>query len=425
MTLSAKTKFDPIPHATLLGPRLRLEYLDGLRGLACLYVLLLHARGLVPWDQSRGGLAWIGRATRWVAGGRVAVAVFIVLSGYCLMIPVARSKDGRLRGGAGEYLKRRALRILPPYYAALVLGVILPFVFPKSFLSRNAGWWWRTMWPVASPGVLLSHLTLTHNLNIHWVYKINAALWTVATEWQIYFIFPLILLPVWRRFGNLPMLIVAVVMGLAPLTTGHFELASPWFIGLFATGMASASLAFPRTPLAAAWRDRAPWGTLSALGFAAFLVEAEFGMLHRLLPRLSDWKFQFFIDNMAGLAAAALTVFCTRSLLSSIPRKRVTAILRLLEAPLVIGLGTISYSLYLTHAMVLVLLEFLANAAHASVAGRALIFLPLGVPLAVGVSGAFYWVFERPFVRRNMVEVRATAGHAGTSTTTVTIASAA
>jgi len=413
MTLVAEPQ-PPTTPAAAAGGRLRLEYLDGLRGLACLYVLLLHAWMLVPWEQSSGALAWIGRATRWVLDGRVAVAVFIVLSGYCLMLPVARAKDGRLRGGMGPYLKRRSLRILPPYYAAVALGVILPFLVPPSFLDRNAGWWWRTMWPVASPGVLLSHLTLVHNLDNTWFYKINAALWTVATEWQIYFIFPLVLLPVWRRWGGLPMLALAVVLGVAPLATGHFELASPWFIGLFASGMAAASLAFPRTAAGAAWRDRLPWGTLSAMGFAAFFLEAQFGLLRRMMPTLSDWKFHFLIDNVAGFAAAGLTIFCTRRLLRPADRHRTPAILRLLEARWVVGLGLISYSLYLTHAMVLVVLELAAGAAHASVAARAGVFLVLGMPLSVAFSYAFYRVFERPFVRRHMLDVKS----AGEQTTT-------
>ena len=51
--------------------------------------------------------------------GHYAVAVFIVLSGFCLMLPVTRDPNGRLPGGFAAYLGRRARRILPPYYAAL------------------------------------------------------------------------------------------------------------------------------------------------------------------------------------------------------------------------------------------------------------------------------------------------------------------
>src|SRR5215218_948233 len=79
--------------------------------------------------------------------------------------------------------------------------------------------------------------------------SINMAHWSVATEWQIYFLFPLLLLPLWRRFGSACAVAAAAVVGLLP----HFLLpesrnldwACPWFLGLFAMGMAVAD-AFAR-----------------------------------------------------------------------------------------------------------------------------------------------------------------------------------
>ena len=104
-------------------PRLRLDFLDGLRGLAALYVLLYHA-------SLRAGVLAAAAPAQPVAKaisvlhfcllgyGHLAVAVFIVLSGYCLMLPVARTEGAVLPGGALAFIQRRARRILPPYYAA-------------------------------------------------------------------------------------------------------------------------------------------------------------------------------------------------------------------------------------------------------------------------------------------------------------------
>src|SRR5437660_75394 len=114
---SAQAPSVPVP---LAPSRFRLDFLDGIRGLAALYVALFHvsyARQSLP-EPAR-------HLTDWLQFGHYAVGVFIVLSGYCLMLPVARSADGRLRGGVGSYLRRRAWRILPPYYAALVLALAL------------------------------------------------------------------------------------------------------------------------------------------------------------------------------------------------------------------------------------------------------------------------------------------------------------
>src|SRR5882672_5264093 len=104
------------------SPRLRLEYLDGLRGIAALYVVLFHSMVGFRGDVLPPALV---SALKFMTYGHFSVAVFIVLSGYCLMLPVARSSDGRLSGGFAGYVKRRALRILPPYYAAVSISLLV------------------------------------------------------------------------------------------------------------------------------------------------------------------------------------------------------------------------------------------------------------------------------------------------------------
>src|SRR5579871_2999498 len=98
------------------SPPDRLPFLDGLRGLAAAYVVLHHAALEVP-------AVGLPRTAALVHGlfrhGHYAVAVFIVLSGFCLMRPVLRNPSHGLPGGFLAYVGRRARRILPAYYAAL------------------------------------------------------------------------------------------------------------------------------------------------------------------------------------------------------------------------------------------------------------------------------------------------------------------
>src|SRR4051794_20575862 len=62
--------------------RALLPFLDGMRGLAALYVTLHHAAIMVPPD----GMSWGPlRLVLCLYMGHAAVSVFIVLSGYCLM----------------------------------------------------------------------------------------------------------------------------------------------------------------------------------------------------------------------------------------------------------------------------------------------------------------------------------------------------
>src|SRR2546421_13093474 len=98
------------------SPRPHLDYLNGLRALAALYVVLHHAY-LTVWPVLLGkaptgiDAALVG----WLAYGHYSVSVFIVISGFCLMLPVLRNQDV-IAGGSITFYRKRARRILPPYY---------------------------------------------------------------------------------------------------------------------------------------------------------------------------------------------------------------------------------------------------------------------------------------------------------------------
>jgi len=138
---------------------------------------------------------WIGRPFGF--WGHQSVDVFIVLSGFCLMLPVAKSGELKLRNGFVSYLTKRAWRILPPYYAVLLICLVMTALLPA---LRQPGPSWRHALPAFEPGMIISHLLLIHNWSLDWFQKINPSLWSIAVEWQIYFVFPL-LLWIFKRAG--------------------------------------------------------------------------------------------------------------------------------------------------------------------------------------------------------------------------------
>src|SRR5215212_9423474 len=82
-------------------PRLRLDVLDGIRGLAALYVALFHAMGYTGYQttvqtQASAPMQFIAAILGY---GAYAVPVFIVLSGFCLMLPLAQRGSTTLPGG--------------------------------------------------------------------------------------------------------------------------------------------------------------------------------------------------------------------------------------------------------------------------------------------------------------------------------------
>ena len=115
----------PVPEVAHAPPR-RLAGLDGVRGLAALFVVVNHvflrAFPGYPVDKAPFWAAWF-------IYGRFAVVVFIVLSGFSLALSPAR--HGWRLDGVSRFARRRAWRILPPYWAALVFSLAVAWLLVR------------------------------------------------------------------------------------------------------------------------------------------------------------------------------------------------------------------------------------------------------------------------------------------------------
>jgi peptidoglycan/LPS O-acetylase OafA/YrhL len=367
---------------------IHLAYLDGLRALAAGYVVLFHALPGFSLPYLTGPWRLLKRA---FAYGHEAVAIFIVLSGYCLMLPVVRKDPLGLRIALGRFVGRRAKRILPPYFAALAFSIALLWLFP---VLRRSGT--GTIWDDSLPGLdsraIATHLLLIHNWLPRYGYQINGPLWSVASEWQIYFFFPLLLLPLWRRFGMGGALLGALLVGYAPLWwwPAAAYVAIPWYLLLFGFGMAAAAVGFGAGGLEQWLRSRLPWRWLSAgLWLSCVVLSNGLATLWFNLKPV--------VDPLVGLATATALVELTAQV-SSGRRGRVLA---LLESRPLVGLGHFSYSLYLTHLPVLAFgyfgLRWLGVSGPAFIACISL----LGALVSVALAYGFHLLIERPFMKRD------------------------
>lgn len=366
---------------------IRLAYLDGLRALAAGYVVLFHALPGFSAENLTGPWRFLKRA---FAYGHEAVAIFIVLSGYCLMLPVVRKDPDGLQVAFGSFMQRRAKRILPPYFAALASTVALIAAVP-ALRRSGTGTIWDDSLPGLDAGAIGSHLLVVHNWLPAYGYQINGPLWSVASEWQIYFFFPLVLLPTWRRWGMLAACACAALLGYAPLllTPAAARVAIPWYLLLFTFGMAAATIGFSHHELERSLRTRMPWKLLCAgLWLACVLFSNALpGLWFRCKP---------VVDPLIGLATATLLIQLTREGISG----RRSHVLALLEARALVALGHFSYSLYLMHLPVLALCYF--GLRGLGVTGVPLI---LAIPLVGGGASVllgygFHVLVERPFMKR-------------------------
>ena len=371
-------------------PRLRLHFLDGLRGVASFYVLVFHAMGVKISDTSRlpVPLRWLGSV---FGRGHYGVVVFIVLSGFSLMLPMARAASTELNGGFVGYMRRRARRIMPPYYAALALSIAV--LAGYNVLGPRLGLGTKVEPEALSFGSIVSHLLLVHNVLFDWAFRINGPMWSVATEWQIYFVFALVLLPLLRRTNIVVVVVVACVLGSLPqllLPDAHNGFwAGPWLLGSFALGMLGAHIGFAPSMRESWWRMRVPWGALAVVGLAGVVAMIVSGGADSWPGPLSD--------GVVSVFALFVVNACWSSSVRERSERLGAALARAFGSRRLVYLGGFSYSLYLVQHPVLRLTEKAFDKAGFSRAVTVVGHLLLVVPLIVAIAWVFAELFERPF----------------------------
>jgi len=191
--------------------RSSLQFLDGIRGLAALYVMIGHARWLL-WEGFTQGyilhpqqysllnksLMYFFSAFRF---GHEAVLLFFVLSGFVIHLRYSRNiaqlgPDAKF--DLFPYLKRRSRRIIPPLLFALLLTFILDNIgayYNFSIYHAN------TFSDNINQNITNDHSVLTLAGNLLFVMKFyvpvfgtNGPLWSLAYEWWFYLLYPIFFL---------------------------------------------------------------------------------------------------------------------------------------------------------------------------------------------------------------------------------------
>jgi len=360
-----------------------LPALTGLRGVAATWVLLFH---LWQFAGSPSLAMPIGAAslslTPLVRCGFMGVDLFFVLSGFLLAIPFHRAALGRSRTPRlATYWRRRCRRVLPAYYAQLI---ILVAVF--------AAWGQTEALGVANLG---AHALLIQNFFAASV-PLNGVYWTMPIEWDFYVVLPLM---AWVLARLRPLPALAAMIGLSVgfrwicvLAAG--DLAWPQWIDYSRIMQLPARLdEFFCGVLGAWWYLRRPlsgaaartWVAAGLLGIACcmafwelpgnFLAEARTPWV-LVYFTCTGFAFGMLVRGAAGQPAAGAVWFGGRALA---------------------WLGLISYSLYLWHYPLLLALahfDLLASGGAFALLRNALVALP---PILL-VSWLSQYCVERPFL---------------------------
>lgn len=342
----------------------RIPAIDGLRGVAAAGVVAMHVT--------------ISRQNCFLLGAS-GVDLFLVLSGFCLTWRLVC--NGEIEPlPIKEYWKRRMRRIVPPFYAAIVLSILMAASIYRFSDPRN-----QTIFPlrgIDSLLDLLSHLTFTHGLFNRYSHSLNGAFWSLSLEEQFYVFFPLLIL-IARRWG------IAATVSLTALGTlgwwAFWMVHNPDFLWTYVGN--STCLA--------------RWIEFGAGMLVAYLVGKKFTMRPifciaalTAMAAISHFKAFFgFLGWREGYLLLQLAAFAVGYAALVFQATQPGMIQRILASPPLAGLGQISYSLYLTHLAVL---------------GTVAVFIPqwpgalrlcatLGAVL--GFAILFHLAFERPYMR--------------------------
>ena len=342
---------------------MRLLGVEAARGIAALLVVLVHTTDILaePRDFGRMPLAGLFRF------GHAGVDFFFVLSGF--IITYVHYGDIGHRNRLGGYAWKRFARIYPTYWVVTaILGAILVF-----FPTRE-----RTEQHLST---IFMSLTLLPSLQL----PILGVAWTLRHELLFYTVFAVLFLN--RRLGMAVLALWGLLIGGNIATT--WITGTPYFTGLaddlvfrifnieFFFGIAVAWLA----------RARAPWRPhmLLVLGIVVFFGN---GVLESWGPeRPMEWPPR----QLAYAVGAALTLYGLVDA-ERLGRLRV-------PAPLV-TMGTASYSIYLLHIIVVMILQQIFRFIRPELpVPLELVFLcVVGVTIAVSVM--FCRLVEQPLLRR-------------------------
>ncbi|MBW1212576.1 acyltransferase family protein [Pantoea allii] len=352
--------------------------LEGLRGIASLWVLLGHISLLIHCHITL------------ISSPGIGVDLFILLSGY-LMAKNYVERQHKEPWQSAETIKkfwlRRFFRIAPLYYLLLAVALIYGPWFGEmrdtiaQFYSGTATE--SSRYADQSLMNVLTHLSFLFGLLPAYGFNTTLPDWSIGLEMQFYLLFPFIMLAV-MRFGYATALLSIMALSCAgryllPDYYEAFEMPSMILIKLnmFISGMLLAEAVRRKSLL--------------------YIVFALAGPAVSVLIGLGAIKLQVMLEAVMIIGmAAVLWQYQENSLMAKliqIPRK-------LLNNRLSTWLGDVSFSVYLLHLLIVIpaiaLLLNQTDIEYQHDLTRFLIVCAVSIPLTYGLASLLFKYVEKP-----------------------------
>lgn len=345
----------------------RLAFLDAMRGLAAVYVVLFHVMAMPSPALATGPV--MGAV---LAMGGTGVALFFVISAFSLAYTMPR--HARTATPLLSFYLHRLFRIAPLFL------LLLAFSIWRDGRGAHAG---------HSFAEIAANLTFTFNLFDGWETGIVWASWAIGVEMLFYAVFPLLFVLITTPLrAGLATLLALLVSGLAmtgllgaPGQNAVDDYGLLRHLPVFLFGLLAYQVFTPLAALPAARGQR--WGLRALLAGSVLLAALTIGAATATIGPGFTWM-------AFGGAYAVLLLGLSRVPLSVVVNRVTTY------------LGQISYSLYLGHPIVIAVLMPVFTRIQAAIPQPDLAYLACaGLTLAVALPLAHlgYRCIELPGIR--------------------------
>lgn len=344
--------------------RQRFEFIDALRGFAILGVMLTHVGSTVHFS---------GLMRRVTDLGGFGVQLFFVVSAFTIFLTYRRAIATE-RSPTVNFFIRRLFRIVPIYWLGIILYTAVYGLGPRGWKSGPELWHYPF------------HLTLT---NI-WVPTASNSVvpggWSISVEVMFYLTAPLWIMLVRNLKGAILFTAIAAVVGLGAAYALQVHVPIE-------------QLSYEESRRF--WRQSVPSQmAIFGLGMILFYVFKDLQLRERLKGR----------GALIGLAASSAAVVALRFFgLIALPTHFIYAVAFLLAAivlmehrvpvivnPITRWIGTVSYSSYILHFLVLKQLTLLLPLGGLSDVKQFFMLAPLTIAITLPAAYLSYLWIEKP-----------------------------
>ena len=339
--------------------RTRFPLLDGIRGIAALFVVVFHAPQLMHFSFYRSYLA---------------VDLFFMLSGFV----IAHAYDHKIYGslkGIGKFMGVRLLRLYPVFFLSVIISGVC------GVITRDSG---GSFMDIAKVSLLSLFFIPGHLPANHFLFSLNVPYWSLLYELVVNFFYALGRSILNNRLLFLLILVASAALIVCAAKYRYMNLGSSWGTENFRTGLSRSTFGFfaglflyrNRTMLS----QRFKWPSALVLSVVVLILASP-----------SAGRFDPLLDLFAIMVAFPACVLAGAQA-SEGRGEKVLAVL-----------GSASYPLYVLHYPLVQLTQHFVNVEQTGL-GTAAVFLIVVTAMSVVVERGFDIPFRR-WVLKNRLPV--------------------